>query len=141
MYLLTNTNGIVRLWVSDKEVAPAVLATPRGPDHAGMSFMANTSVAQPSTRHHRVDEDFLVLLEEDYGIDAYSLHKAFVGVPPTPKKQAISLCEWAIRSAKGDVEEARKALRAWARKSGAGAYNPHLLEAPEATYEANEHGR
>jgi len=35
-----------------------------------------------STRHHRVDHEFLGLLEEDFGIDFYSLNKAFMGVPP-----------------------------------------------------------
>jgi hypothetical protein len=91
-----------------------------------------------TTRHHRVDEAFLALLEEDYGIDAYSLHKAFLGVPPAPKKQAIALCEWAIRAAKGDVEEDGKALRAWAKKSGKGTYDRRLVEAPEEIYEYNE---
>jgi hypothetical protein len=83
-----------------------------------------------TTRHHRVDHQFLELLEEDFGIDAHSLHKAFMGVPPAPKKQAIAVCEWATRSAAGDVEEAGKALRAWAQKRGVGAYNPVLLAAP-----------
>ena len=75
--------------------------------------MATTTIAQPahpSTRHHRVDCEFLLLLEEDFGIDFYSLNKAFMGVLATPKKQAIGLCEWAIRSAKGGPEEAGKAL-------------------------------
>lgn len=75
-----------------------------------------------STRHHRVDEAFLVLLEEDFGIDAYSLRKAFYGAPAAPKKQAIKVAEWAIRCAGGDVDEASKALRAWARNRGVGAY-------------------
>lgn len=90
-----------------------------------------------STRNHRVDEDFLALLEEDFGIDAYSLHKAFMGVPAAPKKQAISLCEWAIRTAGGDAEDAGDALRAWARKNGAGTYSRRLVEGPALTYEYN----
>ena len=94
-----------------------------------------------STRHHRVDYDFLALLNEDFGIDFYSLNKAFMSVPPSPKRQAISLYEWAIRAAKGDAEEAGKALRAWAKKNGQGLYNRNLIEAPEVTYEDNEHLR
>lgn len=93
------------------------------------------TIAQPrSTRHHRVDERFLDLLEEDFGIDAYSLNKAFMGMPAAPKRQAISLCEWSVRAAGGNAEEAGAALRAWAKKHKAGAYNPHLLEAPAPTY-------
>ena len=83
-----------------------------------------------TTRHHRCDERFVELLEEDFGIDAHSLTKAFLGVPPAPKKQAILLCEWAIRSAKGDVDEAGKALRAWAKKNGKGCYSRQLIETP-----------
>ncbi len=94
-----------------------------------------------STRGHRVDYEFLGLLNEDFGIDFYSLNQAFMGVPPAPKKQAISLCEWAIKAAKGDAEEAGKALRAWARKHGKGLYARELVEAPEITYEGNEHLR
>ena len=115
--------------------------------------MSNTSLAQPahpvpeeasdlehvgsivpralrSMRHHRCDHEFLGLLNEDFGIGFYSLNSAFMGVPPSPKRQAISLCEWAIRSAKGDVEEAGRALRAWARKNGKGLYSEMLVEAP-----------
>ena len=96
---------------------------------------------EKSTRHHRVDEAFLALLEEDYGIEQYSLRKAFYGMPAAPKKQAIAVCEWAIQAAAGDVEEASKALRAWARKRGVGLYSRQLLETPEITYEANERER
>ena len=106
--------------------------------------MSNTTIAQPaqpSTRHHRVDHEFLGLLNEDFAIDFYSLNSAFMGVPAAPKKQAISLCEWAIRAAKGDVEEAGKALRAWAKKRGKGRYDRRLIEADELTYEDNEYLR
>jgi len=51
-----------------------------------------------STRHHRADYRFLGLLDEDFGIDLYSLNKVFMGVPCAPKRQAIALCEWAIRT-------------------------------------------
>lgn len=78
--------------------------------------------APPTTRYHRVDYEFLGLLNEDFGIDFFSLNQAFMGVPPAPKKRAIALCEWAIRSAGGDEDEAGKALRAWAKKNRAGKY-------------------
>ena len=94
-----------------------------------------------STRHDRCDYEFLGLLEEDFGLDLFSLNRAFMGVPATPKKQAIALCEWAIRAAKGDALEAGKALRAWAKKNSQGQYDRRLLEAPETTYEHNEHLR
>lgn len=94
-----------------------------------------------TTRHHRVDEDFLALLEEDFGIDAYSLRKAFMGVSAAPKKQAIALCEWAVRATGGNVEDAGDALRAWARKHGAGTYSRRLVEGPETTYEHNDYLR
>jgi len=94
-----------------------------------------------STRHIRCDHEFLGLLNEDFGIDFFSLNRVFLGVPPAPKKQAISLCEWAIRTAKGNVDEAAKALRAWAKKNGKGQYDPRLLDAPEQTYEQTEHER
>ena len=81
------------------------------------------------TRHHRVDYEFLGLLNEDFGIDFYSLNQAFMGVPSAPKKQAISLCEWAIRAAKGDADEAGRALRAWTKKHGKGLYDRRLIEA------------
>jgi hypothetical protein len=58
-----------------------------------------------------------------------------------PKKQAISLCEWALKAGKGDVDEAGRALRAWAKKRGKGQYDRRLVEAPEVTYEDNEHLR
>ena|SRR3712207_2375693 len=90
---------------------------------------------------HRVDHEFLGLLHEDFGIDFFSLNQAFMGMPAAPKKQAISLCEWASRTAEGDAREAGRALRAWARKNGTGRYARELVEAPEVTYEHNEHLR
>jgi hypothetical protein len=94
-----------------------------------------------STRHHRVDYEFLGLLNEDFGIDFYSLNQAFMGVPAAPKRQAISLCEWARKVTTGDTHEAGRALRAWAKKNGKGLYAHELIEAPEVTYEDNEHLR
>ena len=98
--------------------------------------MSSTSLAHPArpirtTRHHRCDEAFLELLEDDFEIDLYSLNRAFMGVPPAPKKQAIQLCEWATRAAGGDPEEeAGRALRAWAKKYRAGLYDRRMVEAP-----------
>lgn len=106
--------------------------------------MTNISVAHEprrTTRRHRVDEEFLALLEEDFGIDSYSLRKAFMGMPAAPKKEAISLCEWAIRAVGGDVDGAGDALRAWARKNGRGLYSRRLVEAPETTYKHNDYLR
>jgi hypothetical protein len=109
-----------------------------------MATIESSALAQPSprtTREHRVDYEFLGLLNEDFGIDFFSLNQAFMGVPAAPKKQAISLCEWAIRAAKGDADEAGRALRAWGKKNGTGLYDKRLIEAPEITYEGNEHLR
>ena len=64
-----------------------------------------------------------------------------MGVPAAPKKQAIAICEWAIKAAKGDVDDAGKALRAWAKKNSKGCYTRELVEGPEHTYEDNEHLR
>src|SRR5829696_3831383 len=97
--------------------------------------------ALTSTRYIRCDYEFLGLLNEDYGIDFYSLNQAFMGVPAAPKKQAISLCEWAIKVTTGDTYEAGRALRAWAKKHGKGQYDRRLVEAPETTYEDNEYLR
>lgn len=94
-----------------------------------------------TTKHIRVDAAFLDSLEKDFGIDQYSLRKAFYGVPPAPCKQAIAICEWAIKAAKGDVTYAAELLRAWARKRGVGGYSPKLVEAPPETYSASEHER
>lgn len=86
-----------------------------------------------STRNHRADEAFLDLLAEDFGVDAYSLRKAFMGVPPAPKRQCIELCEWAQEHADGDPERMGALLRGWAKRRGVGAYDPRLLEAPPAS--------
>ena len=75
-----------------------------------------------STRHHRVDWDFLELLEEDFGIPRYALHNAFMGFPAEPKKEAIALCEWAVR-----CEDPARALLAWARKSRRDTFRPDVV--------------
>ena len=46
-----------------------------------------------------------------------------------------------MKAGKGDVDEAGRALRAWAKKRGKGQYDRRLVEAPEVTYEDNEHLR
>jgi hypothetical protein len=112
-----------------KEAAPAVLEHP-GARTQGDGPVTNETLPQPSTRHHRVDYEFLGLLDLDFEIDFYSLTKAFMGVPASPKKQAIALCEWAISIAEGDVDEAGEALRSWARKNKVGTYDPRLIDAP-----------
>jgi hypothetical protein len=102
--------------------------------------MAESSVHR-STRHHRCDYEFLDLLEEDFGISQFSLRQAFMGVPPAPKKQAIEVCEWAIRVASRDVEKASGAIRGWAKNRGVGMYHPAILGGPELTYEQTAHER
>lgn len=92
------------------------------------------SVPTRTTRHHRCDESFLEILEEDFGISQFALRSAFLGVPPAPKKEAIALCEWATRSAGGDVDQAGDALRAWARKNRRGAFDRRMQDGEPATY-------
>jgi hypothetical protein len=94
-----------------------------------------------SRRHHRCDYPFLDLLEQDFGISQFSLRSAFMGVPPTPKRQAIALCELAVNAADGDPEEAGELLREWAKKQGVGSYDPRLIDAPELTWEQTAHER
>ena len=49
--------------------------------------------------------------------------------------------QWAIRATRGDANEARKALRAWAKKNGEGLYTRELVATPETTYEHNDYLR
>lgn len=126
----------------DKETAPRELELSGTTDQEEYLLIeASVHRTKRSSRHHRVDEDFLVLLEEDFGIPMFSLSRAFDGVPPAPKKEAIALCEWAILRAGGDPEEAGNALRAWARKNGAGTFDRRLVEAPPLTWEHNDYLR
>ncbi len=101
--------------------------------------MIETSVPKRTTRHHRVDEDFLALLEEDFGIPMFALNRAFLGMPPAAKKEAIALCEWAVRTAGGDPDEAGDALRAWAKKHGRGTYERRLQDPETPTYGGRAH--
>jgi hypothetical protein len=67
-------------------------------------------------------------------------------VPPPVSSDAVSgaarvSVALLAGAARGDVEEAGRALRAWAKKRGKGQYDRRLVEAPEVTYEDNEHLR
>lgn len=101
--------------------------------------MTQESVARGgrrSTRHHRTDEAFARLLDQDFGLRPFH-SLALVGVP---KKAAIAVCAWAAENV-ADSEERGEAVVAWARKRGVGRYDRRLIEAPEITYEANDHER
>lgn len=67
---------------------------------------------QASTKHHRVDGRFAVILEEDFGVPAAIILDALEG---EPKKQAISICEWASRT-----NNPAYALRCWSKKYNRG---------------------
>jgi hypothetical protein len=84
------------------------------------------SVSKPTTAHHRVDEAFVGLLHEDFGVAPWELQAAFVGVPSVPKKQAIRLCRWAERTT-DDVAERGRMLRSWARRHGKGTYHAAIV--------------
>lgn len=103
-------------------MAPAMVNTPPGPGPRGRPLMASTSVHR-STRHHRCDYAFLELLEEDFGIPYFALSNAFMGVPAEPKKAAISLCEWAVKT-----DDLARALLSWARKNGRGTFAPAFFD-------------
>lgn len=99
--------------------------------------MAETSVhqAKSSTRHHHVDEEFLSLLEEDYGIGLFSLNRAFLGMPPATKRQAVEVCEVFTKKAAGDPAEAGRMIRAWAQSLKVGQYHPAIQGGPALTFE------
>src|SRR5215211_7060114 len=102
-------------------MAPQEVRSSSGPGPRRDRFMAtqksSAAPAHRTTRHHRVDEDFLELLEEDFGIPEFALSNAFMGFPAEPKKSAIALCEWASRA-----DDPARALLAWARKNGRGTF-------------------
>ena len=83
------------------------------------STKSSASSAHPSTRHHRCDEAFLELLEEDFGIPVFALNNAFMGCPRSPKCEAIALCEWAAWRSPDNPD---RALLAWARKNSRGTF-------------------
>jgi hypothetical protein len=68
-----------------------------------------------STRHIRCTEEFVQLLEDDFGTPMFALNNAFMGFPREPKKSAIKLSAWAARQ-----EDPAKALLAWTRKNPPG---------------------
>lgn len=73
-----------------------------------------------TSRHHRCTDDFLDLLEDDFPqIPRYALRNAFYGVPPAPKREAIALCEWAVRT-----DNPAQALLSWACKNHRGTFRP-----------------
>jgi hypothetical protein len=84
-----------------------------------MQHQSSATAPRPSTRHIRCTPEFLELLEEDFGIAYSALHAAFMGVPREPKKSAIALCEWAVRT-----DDPARALLAWARKNHRGTFRP-----------------
>lgn len=100
--------------------------------------MTATSVAQGSrrsTRRHRCDEEFLGLLEEDFGVGEFVLRRALLDGVPAPKKQAIEICEWAATKDDPDA-----ALKNWAKKNGRGAYDPRNQDGEPATFGGREAG-
>ena len=84
------------------------------------------SITRRTTRHHRVDEEFVGLLHEDFGIEVWELQAAFIGVPSVPKLQAIRLCRWVERTT-DDIGERGRMLRSWARKNNKGSYHPNIV--------------
>ncbi len=96
--------------------------------------MIEQSVPKRTTRWVRVDYPFTELLHEDFGIPMFSLQAAFVGVPSVPKKEAIQVCEWAVRITT-NPDDAGDALRSWAKKNGRGSYHPNVIGAPLNTFE------
>ncbi len=71
-----------------------------------------------STRQIRVDYRFAGLLEQDFGISAYTIHKALIG---SPQRAAIAICEWAA-----GTDDPAKALTNYARKNRTGSYRPEV---------------
>lgn len=69
-----------------------------------------------------MDGAFLDCLEEDFDIPMFALSSSFIGIPSVPKKEAIALCEWALKTAGGDPDEAGAALRKWAKKNRRGQF-------------------
>ena len=82
-----------------------------------------------STRHHRCTHEFLELLQEDFGVPYSALHASFMGVPRAPKREAIALCEWAVRA-----DDPARALLSWARKNGRGTFRPDVRRSSAAAH-------
>lgn len=108
----------------DKEGPQSTGSVPRDPvDHKeSRSPVVKSSIhSKGSTRHIVSDEHFIDCLAFDFGLDHYSLRKAFLGVP-VPKKEAIGVCDWAVEKAHEDMPEASRILRMWAKKNKKGYY-------------------
>ena len=97
--------------------------------------LIGTSVHQEQKGRHRVDEEFLQLLEEDYGIGQFSLRRAFLGCPPATKKQAIEVCEVFAKKVDGDPDEAGRMIRAWAQSLKVGQYHPAIQGGPALMFD------
>ncbi len=100
------------------------------------SAVAARAIRAGSTRYHRVDRAFVELLHEDFGIPVFALAQAFEGAPPSPKKEALALCEWATLHGR-DAEHAGELLRAWARKRGRGMYHHRIQGGPPLTFDGS----
>jgi hypothetical protein len=81
------------------------------------SALPTKRLVNGTTRHIRCTHEFIDLLIEDYRIERYALVNAFMGMPASPKREAIALCEWAAKT-----DEPDRALLAWARKHQRGAF-------------------
>ena len=99
-----------------------------------MQAQDTATAPQRTTRHHCVDEDFLTILEKDFGIDEFALRRVFLVGIPAPKREAIELCEWA--ATKDDPE---RALRNWAKKHGRSAYDRRTQDPEPPTWNGRAH--
>jgi hypothetical protein len=91
-------------------------------------------VTIPQVDNHLVDEEFTVLLDEDFNIGSFSLNRAFTGSPSATKKQAIEICEFYTEQADGDPVEAGRMIRAWAQSLKVGQYHPAIQGGPALTF-------
>lgn len=88
----------------------------------------------PQVDKHLVDEGFLALLDEDYGVGLFSLNRAFTGTRPAGKKDAIAICEFYTEKSDGDPVEAGRMIRAWAQRLKVGQYHPAIQGGPVLTF-------
>jgi len=90
----------------------------------------------------RVDEPLLEELCELAGIAYWELSTAFLGFPAEEKNAAIEVIREAIDThPEGGPEEWGAYIRQWAKENERGMYHPVMLDAPELTYETNDHLR
>lgn len=81
----------------------------------------------------RCDFEFLKMLEEDYGIRQFSLRSAFLGIPTAGRREAVAVCETALKKAR-DLEEAGELVRRWARECEVGMYQPAIVGGSPLTF-------